>query len=126
MATCQSFVSLPSAARTAAVTGPDIHQANADGVRVILDVTVDPAAASITVSIQGKDPISGKYYTLLGGAAVAAVGTNVYTIYPSITAVANVSAPNVLPSIFRINVAVADTDSMTYSINYELLRVGGQ
>lgn len=122
MSTCQSFVSLASAARTAAVTGVDVASNSADGVRVILDVTVDPAAASITLTIQGKDPISGSYYTLLTGAAVAGVGTTTYTVYPPITAVANVAASAVLPSVFRINMAVADTDSMTYSVNYELIR----
>ena len=108
---------LASAARTAAVTGSDITNHNGAGVaHIVLDVTADPAAASITVTIQGKDSLSGKYYDILVGAAVAAVGTTVYRIDPRITAVANSIAQDSLPRVWRVNVAVADADSMTYSI----------
>lgn len=107
---------LASAARTAATDSADISNTGYRGVHVYLDVTVDPAAAAITVTIQGKDPISGKYYTLLAGAAVSAVGTTVYKIFPGATAAANAVANDCVPTTWRVSVAVADADSMTYSI----------
>ena len=36
----------------------------------------------LQAAIQGKDAASGKYYTLLVGAAVTTISTNVYTVYP--------------------------------------------
>jgi len=112
---------LASAARTTLQTGSDITNTNHRGIVVVLDVTLDPAAASITVTIQGKDTESSSYYTLLAGAAVAATGTTAYTVYPGCIAVANSVANLPVPRIFRVNVAVADADSMTYSIGASLI-----
>ena len=112
---------LASAARTALVTGADQTNEYARGLHVIIDVTLDPALASITPTIQGKDEISGKYYDLLVGAAIAAVGVTVLKIYPGITVAANVSASDILPKTWRVNMAVADADSMTYGIAATLI-----
>lgn len=125
MATCQSFALLASAARTALTTSADLFGNSADGVRVIVDVTAQTATPAVTVTIQGKDVVSGKYYDLLVGTAITDVtglGVYTYTVYPHINTVAGVSASNVLPGIFRIKTTVGDTDSMTYAVNYELLR----
>lgn len=106
---------LESAARTtlqSEVIGP----LRGEALFVVLDVTVDPAAASITVSIDGYDPVSGKTWTLLDGAAVAAVGTTVYRVSPHLTASANAIAKDHVPPHVQISVAVADADSLTYSI----------
>lgn len=121
MASFQHLELLASAARTAAVNTPDQSNLGCKGVRIVIDITVDPAAAAVTYTLQGKDPISGKYYTILASAALAAVATTTLTVYPGITATANVSASNVLPAVWRVAVTVADTDSMTYSVNAELL-----
>lgn len=115
----------PSAARaaTASFTGPDYTNPGYRGVKVYLDVTLDPAAASLTLTIQGKDPVSGDYHTLLASAAVAAVttGPNVYQLFPGAAVTTNVSANTYLPRIWRVIVVGADTDSMTYSISADLL-----
>ena len=112
---------LPSAARTAATTSEVITNSDYRGCHIIIDVTVDPASASITPTIQGYDTVSGKYYTLLVGNAIAAVGTTVLRVYPGLTASANVTANDILPSKFRVSMAVADTDSMTYSVSASLV-----
>ncbi len=118
-----NIVLLASAARTAATTSSIETVINSDyrGCHIIIDVTVDPASASITPTIQGYDTVSGKYYTLLVGNAIAAVGTTVLRIYPGLTASANVIANDILPSKFRISMAVADTDSITYSVSASLV-----
>ena len=112
---------LATAARTATIASADQRNAYHRGVRVHIKTTVDPAAASLTFTIQGKDSITGDYYTLLASAAVAAVGETYLVVYPSGTAVANAYAVQPLPAYWRVNVAVADTDSMTYGITAELL-----
>ena len=108
---------LASSARTAAITSDDQHNADAKGVIVIIDTTVDPGTASVTPTIQGKDPVSGKYYTLLTGAAIAAVGTIILRVHPELTAAANLVAKDALPATWRFSMAVADAESLTYSVS---------
>ena len=117
-----NIIMLSSAARTAAATSDDITNSSFRGCHVIIDVTADPDTASITPTIQGLDTVSGKYYTLLVGNAIAAVGTTVLRIYPGLTSSANVIANDILPNKFRVSMAVADTDSMTYSVSATLIK----
>ena len=112
----QSQTLLPSAARTAATISSEFSAEEVLSSDFVFDITADPASASITLTIQGQDPLSGKWYTILAGAAQAAVGTIIMRVGPSIVAAANVAATAILPELFRISVAVADTDSMTYSV----------
>ena len=105
---------LASAARTTTQTVEITNKHS--GAHIIIDATVDPATASVTPTIDGFDPASGKWYNILTGAAVTAVGTTVLTIHPWITASANVKANDFLPEVFRVVMTVADTDSLTYSI----------
>lgn len=110
-----------SAARTADENSADFTNGNAKGIKVVIDVTVDPALASVVFNIQGKDPVSGKYYLLLASAAIAAVGTTVLTVYPGLTAVANVTATDIVPTTYRVSADHADTDSITYSVSGALI-----
>lgn len=111
---------LASGARTTTQTGSDQSSAGYRGVKVVLDVTT-PGTGSITLTIQAKDAASGKYYTLLAGAAVTTTTTNVYTVYPTITAVSNVIAQDVLTSTWRVLVTANNANSMTYSVGAALL-----
>jgi len=107
---------LSSAARTAAISSAEVSAEEVLSSEFVFDISLDPASASITLTIEGKDPLSGNWYTILAGAAKAAVGTTVMRVGPSIIAAANVAANAILPAKFRVSVAVADTDSMTYSV----------
>lgn len=111
---------LASAARTTTQTGSDITAYNARGIHVVLDMTV-VGTGSVTLTIEGKDSVSGKYYTLLAGAAVTTNSTNVYKIYPGLTAAANAAANDHLPRTFRINVTANNANSASYSVGYSLL-----
>lgn len=107
---------LASAART---TAQDVQVAHGGlGGIFIIDITVDPAAASLTFTVEGIDPASLKKYTILASAAKAATGTFTMRVYPSAVAAANVAATDFLPENFNFKVAVADTDSMTYSVGF--------
>lgn len=112
---------LASAARIA--TNNSVNFTNTDyrGCHIIIDVTVEVDTASITPTIQGYDSVSGKYYTLLVGNAITAVGTTVLRIYPGLSASANVIANDILPNKFRVLMTHADADSMTYSVSASLV-----
>jgi hypothetical protein len=112
---------LASASRTTAQTSSDIDTQAFRHLTVTLDVTDVSASPSITLSIEGKDVASGKYRTLLAGAAVATAVTNVYRVTQGVVAAAaNTSAVDVLPQFIRFKVAVADAHAAVYSVGYDL------
>ncbi len=112
---------LASAARTASVNSADLTNYNARGLHLVIDVTAVTATPSITVTIQGKDALSGQYYTVLASAAITAVGTTVLRVYPGLTAAANAVANDILPRTWRVSVTNADADSITYSIGASVI-----
>lgn len=105
-----------SAARTATVNGDD--QTNYVGrfLHLVIDVTSVTLTPSVVFTVQGKDDVSGKYYTLLASAAITATGTTVLRVGPGLTAAANTVANDVLPRTWRVIATHADTDSITYSV----------
>ena len=111
---------LASAARTTTQDGVDLLTGSFVGVKVVLDMTV-PGTGSVTLTIQGKDPTSGEYYTILAGAAVTTDSTNVYTVFPGAPASANVSANDHLPAVIRIRVVANNANSATYSVGASFL-----
>lgn len=111
---------LASAARTATLATADQANFSRQGLHLVVDVTVIPSG-SVTPAIQGRDPVSGKYYTLLTGAAIATVSTAVLKVYPGITPATNVAVSDVLPRTWRVNLTHADATSLTYSVAAVLL-----
>ncbi|KKM96117.1 hypothetical protein LCGC14_1181370 [marine sediment metagenome] len=107
---------LASLARTANVNTPDQTNFGHKGLHLIIDVTAINLTPSVVPTIQGKDPLSGKYYDLLVGVAIIATGTTILKIYPGIVAAANVAASDILPLIWRLQLVHADADSITYSV----------
>jgi hypothetical protein len=107
---------------TANVTGPDLdNNLGARGIKVVAVTTVI-GTGSVTVTIQGKDRASGTYYTLLAGAAIVTNTTNIYTVYPSgIAAVANVTAVDALPDIYRVTVTANNANPATYTVGWSTL-----
>jgi len=107
---------LPSAARTIypAVSADQVNNAG-NAIHCIFDTTVF-TSGTVTLTIQGKDPASGKYYTLLTGTAVGSVVTQVYKVFPGAPVTANVSANDSLPTIWRISLAGASTPVSTNSV----------
>ena len=74
---------LASAARTASVDTADQRNAYHRGVRIHIDATVLPGSACSNVfTVQGKDSITGDYYTLLASAAIVGTGDTFLYIYP--------------------------------------------
>jgi hypothetical protein len=102
---------------TTTQTSPDFQNPGCRGVKVILTTTVI-GTGSITLTIQGKDKVSGTYYTLLAGVAVVTNTQNIYTVYPSGTAAANVYALDVLPYTWRILVTANNANAATYTVGF--------
>lgn len=113
---------LSSGSRTTTQTSADITNYNGlSALIVVLDMTV-VGTGSVTVTVDGKDSISGKYINLLTGAAVVTNVTNKYIVGPHLAAVANVTAQTYLPKIFRIVVTANNANAATYSVGYCLVR----
>lgn len=112
---------LASAARTATVNSPDFRNASSKGARVHIDVTAVTATPSVVFTIQGKDNLTGDYYTLLASAAVTATGDTYLVVYPGVAAAANTAVSLPLSPYWRVNCVHGDADSITYGVTVELL-----
>ena len=119
-ATNAEGTALASAARTITTSSVDIANDWGTGIHIIFDVTA-VATSDVKVKVEGKDPASGKYYTILEGASVTAVSTNIYKVYPGLTAAANLVASDILPKTIRLTVTHANANSTTYSVGYSLV-----
>lgn len=111
------------AAASAGANGADQLNLNARGLKLVIDITaITGTTPTLTVTIQGKDPVSGKYFTILASAALSATGTTVLTVYPGLTASANVTANDVLPRDWRVITAIAGTTpAVTATIGASLI-----
>lgn len=112
---------LASAARTTTQTLADIDTTGCKFLNVVLDMTANPGAlGSVTLTINGKDPASGKYYLILSGAAVTTVTTNRYKVGPNVTASANAIAQDYLPKTIQLVVTANNANPTTYSLGYSV------
>lgn len=93
---------------------------NGRGIKVVLDMTT-VGTGSVTLSIQGKDIASGKFYTILAGAAVVTNSTNVYEVYPGNTNTTNLSANAVLPRTWQVVVTANNANPCTYTVGASVI-----
>ena len=115
---------LGSEARTATTASVDFinttGNTNVAGAYLVLDVTGVASTPLITLTVQAKDPVSGKYESIFNASAgVSAAGTVTYLIYPGVGAASDdvaqvVSRP--LPPVWRVTVAHLDADPITYTV----------
>lgn len=111
-----------SAARTADPEVKDQVNTTGRGLHLVIDVTVVPGAApSVVFTIQGKDPVSGKVWTILASAAIVAVGTTVLKVYPGLTAAANLVASDVLPPTWNVKAVHGNANSVTYTVTAQVI-----
>lgn len=105
--------------------GADIDNISSSGAHVVIDITaITGTTPTATFTVQGKDPVSGKYYTILASAALNATGTTVLRVGPGLTAAANLVANDILPPVIRVIVAIGGTTpSVTATVS--LLMIDG-
>jgi len=106
-----------SEARTASVTSSDKRNLGHRGIRVVIDVTAVSATPSVTPKIEGKTA-TGIYYTLFEGAAITGTGKTEILVFPGYTVT---EANKFLPLVWRLVLTHADADSITYSVDYDLM-----
>lgn len=106
----------------AGTTTIDRSNHNARGLHLVIDITaIAGTSPTLTCTIQGYDPISGKYYDILASTALNATGTTVLKVYPGLTAAANAAANDVLPRNWRLKVVAGGTSptaTATVAANY--------
>lgn len=98
------------AASAASGNSGDLTNLDARGLHLGINITaLTGTTPTLTVIIEGKDTASGQYYTLLTSTALAAVAFTLLSVYPGITASANIAASQVLPRTYRIRYTIAGT-----------------
>lgn len=112
---------LASAVRAATTPSTDQTNYNGRGILLVFDITAVPGVQTVTLTIQGRDPLSGAYYTILAGAAQVAVSTIVMRVYPGLTAVANLTANDIIPRTWRVNVEHSGAGNFTYSVGASVI-----
>jgi len=113
-----------STARAVAQTynSPDIaNDEGGTGLVLVIDVTAATSSPSVVFTIQGKDPASGKYYTILASSAITGTGTTVLRVHPDLTAAANSVAKDMLPAVWRVSAAHGNTNSITYTVGASMV-----
>lgn len=113
----QSIVTL-TAAGAGTTNSDDQTNLYGRGVVVFANISAKSGTIAVTVSVQGKDPVSGEYYTILTSASLTATGFTTLTIYPGATATSNVSASEPLPLTWRVQVVSGTgvTPSVTMTV----------
>jgi hypothetical protein len=118
----KSVTVLPSTVRAANAASEDLCNDYFRGVEVVIDMTVVPGVDTVTFTVEGKDPTSGKYFTLLASTALSAQATTVLKIYPGLTASANAVASDVLPRTWRVRATHSAGSNFTYSVGANYLK----
>lgn len=92
------------------------------GIKLVIDLTaIAGGAPTLTVTIRGRDKVSGKTYTILASAALGAVATTVLTVYPGIAPTANVAANDILPTTWDVQAVIAGAGTITATIGAALM-----
>lgn len=107
---CGTGFVLATTATAQTVTSPDIINIWGTAGKFFVNVaSASGTNPTTTVTIQGKDSVSGTYYTILASAALAGATTVVLTVGKGLTAATNVTANDFLPAVFRFSVAYGGT-----------------
>jgi hypothetical protein len=98
-------------------------KAQNDGGRfldVIIDITnVGAGPGTLTVTIDGQDPASGKWYNLLTSAVLSAVATTVLRVGVGLTPVANQAVSLPVPKVFRV-VPTVGVNPIAFTVGFNL------
>jgi hypothetical protein len=87
------------------------------GLYLVVDMTIVNGGTA-TVSVEGYDPVSTKWYAIPGATttALAAVATTTLLVIPGVVAVANQVVSQLVPTMFRVKLVTA-AGAPTLSVN---------
>lgn len=111
------------AAGAGTYTSADQKNLTHRGLNLYINITaLTGTGPTVTVIIEGKDPVSGQYFTLLSSTALSAIGFTRLIVYPGIAVTANFSDNDALPGTWRVRVVVGGTGpAATGTISASLL-----
>lgn len=89
------------------------------GGHFVIDVTAG-TTLSLTPTIDAFDDLSQKWYNLLTGTAITAVGTSVLRVYPGFTPSANVTASDFITPTWRFVMTHGNANAATYTVSARL------
>ncbi len=92
---------------------------NARGIAIVFDITAVPGTDTVTIRLQMKDAVSGKYITLAEDSAQAGMATRLLIVYPGIGSASgaiNVAASFPLPRTWRVQVSHSAASNFDYSV----------
>lgn len=95
------------------------------GVKVFIDETAKTSTATVDCKVQGKDPVTSKYFDVVGASfpqvvsTVAPVATPL-EVYPGIATSANKAVSATLPRIWRMACTVGPTTGSGTSATFSL------
>lgn len=113
---------LTGTAASASANGADQNNPTFRGLKVVVNVSaISGTSPTLVVTLQGKDPASGSYYTLLASASLTSTGATVLTVYPGVTASANVAVSDVVPRTWR---AISTVGGTGPSVSFTVGAVG--
>jgi len=112
---------LASGTRTVTGNSSDQRNYNARGITLFIDVTaVSGTSPTLDIYVQGKDPVTGKYFNIAKSVTITSVQATGLIVYPGVTDVfAMVDAENdvPLPRTWRIRYVIGGTNpSFTFSV----------
>jgi len=88
---------------------------------VIVTTALSGAGCTVTPTVQGYDPASNSWYTLLAITGITSATTTIARIGPNVTASAGVAAQIGLPRTIRVSCVGSGTrTTLTYSVGLHL------
>lgn len=107
----------PSEPRTSTPTAVEFSVKHSLGAVVLINVTAVTATPTITVGVEGIDPVSGGTWTIITSAGITSTGLTPMRIRPGLGNAAGVSAGDLMPETIRVTSTHSDGDSITYSVS---------
>jgi len=124
--TCNRNITvLASGNRSSTTASADQTNCGAVGVIIWFDVTAVPGGDTVQLQLQGKDPVSEKYVTILQSGTVNSVSIVQLVVYPGVTDTASqydAENDSPLPRTWRVNVVHSGSGTFTYSVGASYVR----
>jgi hypothetical protein len=111
---------LSSSARSATNNSADLTNYNAKGVVIYFNVSVVPGTDTVTLSVEGKDPVTGNYGVLFTATAIATtIQPARYVLYPGASGAGPTGVLAIpIPRTWRIKITHSAGTSFTYAVGY--------